>query len=45
MGERRCRYWQKNFQRSKYQPGQAVCSERPCQQRRRSEYREQKLAK
>jgi len=44
MGERRCRYCEKNFQPSKYQPEQAVCSDAACQQRRRSEYRQQKLA-
>jgi hypothetical protein len=44
MGERRCRYCKKNFQASKYQPLQIVCSDAKCQQRRRSEYRQQKLA-
>lgn len=44
MGDRRCRYCEKTFQPSKYQPGQAVCSQAACQQRRRSEYRQQKLA-
>jgi hypothetical protein len=44
MGERRCRYCEKIFQPSKYQPGQAVCSGPVCQQRRRYEYRQQKLA-
>src|SRR4051794_3766856 len=44
MGERRCRYCGKTFQPSKYQPGQAVCSEVDCQELRRSEYRQQKLA-
>lgn len=43
MDKRRCRYCQKVFQPSKYQPLQAVCSERACQQQRRSEYRRQKL--
>jgi len=43
MGERRCRYCEKTFQRSRYQPLQAVCSEGGCQKRRRSEYRQQKL--
>jgi hypothetical protein len=43
MGERRCRYCEKAFQPSKYQPQQAVCSETACQKRRRSEYRQQKL--
>lgn len=44
MGERCCRYCEKSFQPSKYQPNQAVCSEAVCQQRRRMEYRQQKLA-
>jgi hypothetical protein len=43
MGERRCRYCEKTFQPSKYQPQQAVCSEVDCQKRRRIEYRQQKL--
>jgi hypothetical protein len=44
MGERRCGYCKKSFQPSKYQPKQAVCSDPACQQRRCSEYRQQKLA-
>jgi hypothetical protein len=43
MGERRCRYCEKNFQPSKYQPLQVVCSDANCQQRRRREYHRQKL--
>jgi hypothetical protein len=43
MGERRCRYCEKTFQPSKYQPQQAVCGESACQKRRRTEYRQQKL--
>src|SRR3982751_4045124 len=43
MGERRCRYCEKAFQPSKYQPQQSVCSETDCQKRRRTEYRQQKL--
>ncbi|MGA8908017.1 MAG: hypothetical protein WB524_10390 [Acidobacteriaceae bacterium] len=43
MGERRCRYCEKAFQPSKYQPQQTVCSEVDCQKRRRIEYRQQKL--
>ena len=43
MGERRCRYCEKPFQRSKHQPKQAVGSESTCQKRRRTEYRQQKL--
>ncbi len=44
MGERRCRYCEKTFRPSKYQPQQAVCNEAGCQKRRRSEYRQQKLS-
>ena len=44
MGERHCRYCEKSFQPSKYQPNQVVCSDPLCQQKRRSEYRQQKLA-
>lgn len=44
MGERRCRYCEKDFQLSKYQPRQSVCSRTECQQKRRSESRQQKLA-
>jgi hypothetical protein len=43
MGERRCRYCEKSFQPSKYQPQQAVCGEVDCQKQRRTEYRQQKL--
>ena len=44
MSERRCRYCEKSFQPSKYQPQQSVCSETECQKKRRSESRQQKLA-
>src|ERR1700689_3789062 len=43
MGEQRCRYCEKAFQPSKYQPQQEVCSEVGCQKQRRSEYRQRKL--
>jgi hypothetical protein len=43
MGERRCRYCEKTFRPSKYQPQQTVCGESLCQKRRRTEYRQQKL--
>ena len=43
MGERRCRYCEKTFQPSSYQPQQTVCSEVDCQKRRRIEYRKRKL--
>lgn len=45
MSERRCRYCEKTFQPSKYQPRQSVCSETECQKKRRSESRQQRLAK
>ena len=44
MGERRCRYCQKSFQASKFQPRQTVCSEPGCQQHRRTDYHKAKIA-
>jgi hypothetical protein len=44
MGQRRCRYCQKLFQPSKFQPRQTVCSEPDCQRRRRTDYHKDKLA-
>jgi hypothetical protein len=44
MTERRCRYCQKSFQLSKFQPRQAVCGELACQRKRRAEYHRQKIA-
>jgi hypothetical protein len=44
MGERRCRYCQKSFQPSKFQPRQTVCSKAECQQKRRTDYHRGKLA-
>jgi hypothetical protein len=38
MGERRCRYCQKSFQPSKFQPRQTVCGQAECQQKRRTDY-------
>jgi hypothetical protein len=43
MGERHCRYCEKSFQPSKYQPQQAGYRELDCQKQRRTEYRQQKL--
>jgi hypothetical protein len=43
MDERRCRYCQKTFQPSKFQPHQAVCSQPDCQRQRRSDYHRAKL--
>jgi hypothetical protein len=44
MGERRCRYCQKVFEPSKFQPRQAVCGESGCQQKRRTDYHKEKIA-
>jgi hypothetical protein len=44
MVERRCRYCERLFQPSKYQPAQSVCSDSGCQRRRRAEYHRQKIA-
>ncbi len=44
MGEPRCRYCQKSFRPSKFQPQQTVCSEADCQRQRRTEYHKEKIA-
>jgi hypothetical protein len=44
MGDRRCRYCQKSFQPSKFQPRQTVCGEAECQRKRRADYHRGKLA-
>jgi hypothetical protein len=44
MGQRRCRYCQKVFQPSKFQPRQAVCGGPDCQRRRRTDYHKAKIA-
>jgi len=44
MGQRRCRYCQKLFQPSKFQPRQTVCAETDCQRRRRTDYHKEKIA-
>ena len=44
MGERRCRYCQKSFQTSKFQPRQEVCGTPDCQKRRRTDYHKEKIA-
>jgi len=44
MGERVCRYCQRSFQPSKFQPAQAACSDPVCQRRRRSDYHRRKVA-
>ena len=44
MVGRLCPYCERIFQPSEYQPGQSVCSESVCQQRRRADYHRQKIA-
>ena len=44
MRERLCRYCQKSFQPSKFQPRQMVCGESVCQRKRRTEYHWRKIA-
>lgn len=44
MVERRCRYCQKAFTPSKYQPRQSVCSDADCQRQRRTEYHRDNIA-
>lgn len=44
MGERRCRYCEKLFQPSKFQPRQTVCGGAACQLKRRTDYHKEKLA-
>jgi hypothetical protein len=43
MGERRCRYCNQVFQRSKFQPRQTVCAGTECQRSRRADYHRNKL--
>jgi hypothetical protein len=38
MGERHCRYCQRSFEPSKFQPLQAVCTEPSCQRRRQADW-------
>lgn len=44
MGEQRCRYCQRVFQPSKFQPRQAVCGGDACQRKRRTDYHRNKIA-
>lgn len=44
MADRRCRYCQKTFRPSKFQPRQAVCADPVCQRQRRTDYHRQKIA-
>jgi hypothetical protein len=43
MVERRCRYCERSFQPSKYQPAQSVCSDPDCQRHRQAAYHRQKI--
>jgi hypothetical protein len=45
MEQRRCRFCQRQFEPSRFHLEQAVCSDQPCQQRRRCQNRRQKLAR
>lgn len=44
MDQRRCRFCQGHFDPSRFHPEQTVCSAKVCQQRRRAESRQHKLA-
>jgi hypothetical protein len=44
MGVRQCRYCERSFQPSKFQPEQSVCGDPACQRRRRADYHRQKVA-
>jgi hypothetical protein len=44
MGVRQCRYCERSFQPSKFQPEQSVCGDPACQRRRRADYHRQKIA-
>jgi hypothetical protein len=44
MGIRQCRYCERSFQPSKFQPRQSVCGDTACQRRRRADYHRQKIA-
>ena len=44
MVERLCRYCERSFLPSKFQPGQLVCGQPECQRQRRADNRRRKLA-
>ena len=44
MGEPVCRYCERSFQPSKFQPAQTACSDPACQRRRRNDYHRRKVA-
>ena len=43
MDQRCCRFCRRQFEPSRFQPEQTACSDKPCQQQRRSQSRKQKL--
>ena len=43
MDQRHCRFCRKQFEPSRFHPGQTVCSDRPCQQRRCGQSRKRQL--
>jgi hypothetical protein len=45
MCQRYCRFCQRPFQPSRFHPEQAACSDQPCQRQRRSQNRQQQLAR
>jgi len=44
MSQRCCRFCQREFQASRFHPEQTACSAKPCQQLRRTQNRNRKLA-
>ena len=44
MDLRCCRFCKRQFEPSRFHPEQSVCSDKPCQQQRRSQNRKRKLA-
>jgi hypothetical protein len=44
MDQRCCRFCHRQFEPSRFHPEQTACSDQPCQQQRRSQSRNQKLA-
>ena len=45
MDQRCCRFCQREFEPSRFHPEQAVCSDKRCQQQRRSQSRKQQLVR
>lgn len=44
MNQRCCRFCQREFEASRFHPEQTACASKPCQQQRRSQNRDRKLA-